>query len=158
MTEDPSQTPSNRSLPVRFSLGTLLLVVTIVGLATALMLEHRRLSQIERQLAETQQELSTLQPLSAEEVARQFENATTLGPISTTVQDVRYSPTEDAYQVEFAWMNEKKNKERWSSQVKLTSDGYGRYFGRIRSDAFTQPLGHKDGFTVAVETPSPLAE
>ena len=71
------------------SLGTLLLVVTIVCLATALMLEHRRLTQIERQLAETKRELSTLQPLSAEEVARQFENATTLGPISTTVKDVR---------------------------------------------------------------------
>ena len=123
----------------------------------ALVLVNRRLGHLERKLSDAERKLSTLQPLSAEEVARQFEDAATLGPISTSVKDVRYSPTEDAYKVDFAW-NNKKSGDRWRTQVKLTADGYGKYYGRIRNDSFYGPLGYKDGFTIAVETPSPLAE
>ena len=48
-------------------------------------------------LDQTESELATMRPLAVEEVARQFEASTTLGPIKTKVRDVRYSPKEDAY-------------------------------------------------------------
>ena len=146
MTEVASQ--STRPRPFRFSVGSLLLVVTVVCLATALVLTNRKLAQTER-------ELTTLQPLSAEEVAQQFEKCTKLGPISTTVKDVRYSPTDDAYKVSFSWVDAISRKT-WHTEVKLTADGYGTYFGIIRSGEFIRPLGHKDGFSVSVKTSSPL--
>lgn len=109
---------------------------------------------MERELAEIHQERL---PLSAEEVARQFEEGTTLGPISTTVKDVRYSPAEDAYKVDLSWTDATTGNS-WSTDVILSTDGYGTYFGRIRNRPFIELLGHEDGFTVAVKTPSPLAE
>lgn len=66
------------------------------------------------------------------------------------------SSTSDSYKVSFSWADN-TTKKTWSSDVKLTADGYGTYYGRIRNDPFIVPLGYKDGFTVVVQTPSPLA-
>ena len=165
MTEVASQ--STRSRPFRYSVGNLLLVVTVVSLATALLLTHRKLSQIERKLAETERELTTFQPLRADEVARQFVERTTINSISTTVQDVRYSPTDDAYKVKFSWVDPTTGK-KWSSEVKLAADGYGTYMGRITFNEFfksvytppdkpfVEPLSGRYDFVVVVQTPSPI--
>jgi len=142
----PTQAPSKRRF--RFSLGSMLLWAAIVCLATSNLVTSRQLSQLKR-------ELDANQPLTATEVARQFQDNTTLGPISVTVKDVRYSPDTDSYKVDFSWTDATTNKT-WSSDVELTSDGYGTYYGQIRNGPFIQALGHKESFTVAVKTTSPL--
>jgi hypothetical protein len=53
----------------------------------------------------------------------------------------------------FSWTNAKTNEE-WSTDVMLESDGFGGYYGVIRNDPFVKPVGHKDGFTVGVRSPS----
>ena len=88
-----------------------------------------------------------LRPLPVEEVARQFEQSTTVGPIKTTVGDVRYSPKEDAYKVQFSWDNAQTN-QKWFTDVQLTSDGFGGYYGQITSSEFLQPLGRTNAYTV----------
>jgi hypothetical protein len=104
-----------------------------------------------------QRELTTNRPLSAQEVANQFEKKATLGPITTSVKDVRYSPDTESYKVQFAWTNSAIGKE-WLGAVELESDGYGRYYGRICNEPFIEPLGFEEAFLVEIETPSPLAE
>ena len=148
---------SSRPRLFRFSLGNLLLLVLVVCLATALLVTHRRLVQLERSFTETQRELRALQPLSAEDVAIQFEKSTTGGPIATTVEDVRYSPTEDAYKVSFSWLNATTGQSTYTS-VKLKGDGFGAYKGVIHSAKFATPLGHKDSVPVFVRTASPLTK
>ncbi len=142
-----------RRFPFQFSLASLLLVMTLVCLATALVLSHRKIAQLERDIAQTKGELAALQPLSANEVARQFKNRTTLGPVATTVKDVRYSPTDDTYKVKFSWVDP-TTKQIWSTDAILTGDGYGAYSGKIRSGPFITALGVKDTFFVYVEAPS----
>src|SRR5215212_6929499 len=68
----------------RFSVASLLLFMAVLGLAIMLGLTNRKLHRVE-------QELGAMQPMSPQEVARQFEQHTTLGPIKTKVEDVRYS-------------------------------------------------------------------
>lgn len=130
----------------KFSLSTMLMVVTIACLATALVLTSRR-------LAETESLLGSMKPLPLKEIAAQFEKKTTLGPIATKVTDVRYSPEADAYKVQFSWTN-KDTDETWTSDVILKSGDYGAYVGRIRNGPFATPLGYTDGYPVAVRTPS----
>ena len=98
----------------------------------------------------TGHELLVLQSLPAQVVTRQFEHATTLGSISTTVRDVRSSTTDNAHRVELSWTNVATGEIRGSS-VELTGDGYGTYFGRIRSGSSFEPLGVEDGYTVAAK-------
>lgn len=139
------------------SLGSILLWVAIVGLAIINVMTYRELEGIRHELhALRETSMESNWPLPAEEVARQFKARTTLGPISTLVRDVRYSPKEDSYKVEYSCTND-ANTEKWSSDVILDSTGYGRYSGEIRWDAFTTPLGYDERFVVSVETPSPLA-
>jgi hypothetical protein len=108
-----------------------------------------RLSRVER-------ELGALQPLSLDEVARQFENNTMPGTAKSTVKDVRYSPSEDAFLVRFSWPDPQTG-DNWTTDVKLTNDGFGRYFGQIRNPEFLKQLRHTtDSYTVVVEAPSPL--
>lgn len=134
---------------LRFSLGSLLLLVTAISLAIALALTHQKLTIADRQL-------KAVQPLSPEEVASQFESQTTLGSIKTTVRDVRYSPGENAYKVAFSWV-ESKTAQEWSTEVILTADGFGAYHGKIQSDQFVKPSGiGLDFFPVELKTPSPL--
>jgi hypothetical protein len=118
---------------VRFSLGSLLLLMAVVGLSIALGLTYRKLDRAER-------ELNALQPVSREEVARQFESNTSFGPHRTTVTDVRYSQKEDAYRVTFSWVDSTTNKP-WSSDLTLRSaDGFGNYQGQIDVPEFTKQL------------------
>src|SRR4029079_12696629 len=72
---------------MRFSLGSLLLLMAVVGLAITLGLTYRKLDRAER-------ELSALQPMSAGEVGRQLQENASLGTYRTTVTDVRYSQKE----------------------------------------------------------------
>jgi hypothetical protein len=140
---------------IRFSLGSLLLLIAVIGLALALFVTNRQMSQIREQLAQTESELATLRPLPVEEVARQFESNATLGPIKTTVRDVRYSPKEDAYRVTFSWVDSQA-KQEWSTDLELRSDGFGQYYGVIMNGPFIEPLGNTHGFTVLVKAPSAL--
>jgi hypothetical protein len=118
---------------IRFSLGSLLLLMAVVGLAIALGLTYRKLDRAER-------ELNALQPLSREEVARQFERNTSFGPHRTTVTDVRYSKKEDAYRVTFSWVDSTTNKP-WSSDLTLRpADAFGSYQGQIDVPEFTKQL------------------
>jgi hypothetical protein len=137
--------PVNR---VRFSLGNLVLLTAVLALSLALFLTNRKLWQTER-------ELEAMRPLPVEEVARQFEARTKVDQITTTVKDVRYSPKEDAYRVGFSW-TDKAAGQTWFTDVKLVSDGFGDYYGKILNPEFAQPLGHANGFTVVVQTPSAL--
>lgn len=130
----------------RFSIGTLLLWVAVCGLILNTVSMNRKLSQLS-------QEVASQRPLPTIEVARQFEESTTLGPISTTVKDVRYSEKADAYRVKFSWLDSTTGKT-WYSDVRLEHDGFGVYYGKIRNGPFIQPLGRTDSFSVAVETPS----
>lgn len=147
MTNEANLEPDSR-WRFQFSIATLLMLMAIVALSIALGLTYGRLARVERQL-------DALQPMSPEEVARQFEKNTTLGMIKTKVGDVRYSPKEDAFRVRFSW-TDSTSGETWTSDVKLTADGFGRYFGQIRNPEFTRPLGYTDSYPVGVETPSPL--
>lgn len=144
----PDVQPAAQRNPMRFSIGTMLLVVTIACLATALLLNQRRIGNLERQLKATL-------PLSVDEVARQFEERTTMGAVTTTVNDVRYSEEKDTYKVRFSW-TVAKSKNRWKSEVFLEPDGYGAYHGTIRSSPYLTSLGRKFPFAVEVQTPSPL--
>ena len=156
MTYEPatSRLPDNRRFS--FSFGSIILGIAIVGLAITNVMTYRELSQI-KQALQTHGPMSAEPrwPLSAQEVARQFEKSTTLGPVSTTVKEVRYSPEEDAYRVRYSWANETTG-EVWSTDVELSPTGYGEYYGEIRSDQFLDPLGYDERFVVSVETPSRL--
>lgn len=142
--DNDSQTPASRNF--RFSIGTLLLWFVILALTLNAIMMNRQISRLTKEVA-------AQQPLSPKEVARQFEKRATLGPVSTTVRDVRYSEQEDAYRVEFSWVDATSGKT-WFSDVRLKNDGFGVYYGQIRNGPFIQPLGYKESFTVAVETPS----
>ena len=147
-TANSSQTPVPRKF--RFSIGTLLLWIAIVALTANTIIMNRRVTQLK-------QELASQQPLPPKDVARQFEKSTTLGPITTSVKDVRYSPESDAYRVEFSWVDSTSGKT-WHSDLRLNHDGFGVYCGKIRNGPFIQPLGYKESFAVAVTTPSALAD
>ena len=148
MTEQSTTSQRNARGRVQFSIGTLMLWTAIVCLAVS----HGILAL---QMRGLKRELESSRPLRAEEVARQFEQRTTLPPIRTTVRDVRYSSEKDSYKVDFSWHNA-KNGRTWSSDVTLKSDGFGSYFGEIRNGSFVQPLGYKSPYSVVVKSPSPL--
>jgi len=132
--------------PYRLSFGTILLWVAIVCITIAIIMMKRDLSQIK-------QNLNSQVPLSVQEVAQQFQKRTTLGPITVTVKDVRYSSEKDSYKIDFSWTDATTGKI-WHTDVQLTNDTYGTYFGVIRNDPFFKPLGYEDGYPVAVESPS----
>jgi len=131
---------------LQFSLGTMLLWVAILCLAIAYVMLHRELVAARRELA-------TVQPLPVQEVARQFQEQTTLGGVTTTVTDVSYSPADNSFLVAFSWTNPASG-QRFASDVRLTGDGYGRYFGQIGSSDYYSLLGGTKPRTVGVETPS----
>ncbi len=143
----PLQSQSGHRL--RISLTSVFCLLLIAVLVITNLVTGWRLLRIQR-------ELSAYRPLPPKEVARQFEENTTLGRISTKVVDVRYSADKDAYRVAFSW-RDTKAAETWYSEVDLASNGYGLYGGVIRSDAFVQPL-ERESYSVAVQTPSPLSD
>lgn len=147
---DQADTPATppRGPRLQFSLATLLLSMTAVGLAVALLLTNRRLAEAERRL-------KAIFPLPVDEVALQFENRTTVGPITTRVRDVRYSSDHDSFLVNYEW-TDSQTGQTWSSDLVLESDGFGRYSAVIHNDPFIKPLGNTRGFTVLVESPSAL--
>ncbi len=148
MTEQSPAPAKPSSRRFQFSLGAMLLWVAIVCLAISNAMTLREIFELKR-------ELTAQRPLPAQEVARQFRENTTLGPISVSVGDVRYSSKADSYKVEYSWTDANTGKT-WSSDIELMPDGYGAYYGVIRNGPFVTPLGVKNGFTVAVKTPSPL--
>jgi hypothetical protein len=146
---DENSTPINPIRRFRFSLGSLLLLMAVVCLAISLAIVYS-------QLVRTERELEGLRPMSVEEVARQFENSTKFGNFATKVNDVRYSPTEDAFAVEFSW-TDPATGTMWSTDTKLKPDGFGRYYGKIHSGEFLKAVGStSEYYMIGVETPSPL--
>jgi len=153
-TSDKSQKDKHRGF--RFTIGTTLLWLAIAGLVANTIVINWRITMLQREIDDQQRELNTHRPLPPQEVASQFEKRTTLGPITTSVKDVRYSPDTDSYKVEFTWINSTTGKT-WQTDVELESDGYGAYFGQIRNGPFIKPLGYEESFAILVEAPSPLA-
>ena len=141
-----TEADTTRREPITFSLRTMILLVTIACLATALMVTGLRLWNSERELRATR-------PLSSRQVARQFEKMTTLGPMKTKVKDVRYSHEKDSYHVEFTFTNTNDGRT-WHTSVYLNGDTYGGYGGTIGSSLFYEPLGYKDGYHISVRSPS----
>jgi len=139
---------SSRKITIRFSLSTLFLLVAIVGLTIALVLTQLQLRDLRR-------ELGAHEPLSVEEVARQFASQLSTPPITVTADDVRYSPKTDSYRVKFSWVSSSTPAQRSSSEATLKGDGYGRYLGEVM--AWSAP-GSAIGTPVIVETPSPLKQ
>ena len=137
---------------LRFSLSTLLLLVAIFGLSVALIISQIRISRLEREAA-------TGRPLAFEEVARQFEQQRSTNGVTVKVTDVRYSAKEDVYRVSYSWIDP-KTRQNWSTEIRLKSDGFGRYYGTIESDPYKQSIGLPTTNVVAVivETPSPLKQ
>ena len=146
MNEETTTSQTRELRRFRFSVGTLLVWIAIGALTINTVVMNRRVTQLT-------QELASQQPLPPKEVARQFEERTTLGTITTTVKDVRYSAEADAYRVAFSWVDSATGKT-WHSDTRLNHDGFGVYYGQIRNGPFIQPLGYTDSFAVAVETPS----
>jgi hypothetical protein len=144
------QAPAPRR--VRFSIGTLLLWITIGALAANTIVINRQVTQLKQELA-SQQPLLSKGPLPLNEVARQFEKWTKLGRITTTVKDVRYSPEAESYKVKFSWADSASGKTG-NSTVQLNHEGFGEYYGAIADQSFLQPLGNSYPFSVKVETPS----
>ena len=157
MSTETDSTKSSTPAPCPLSQGNTLIWLVVVGLAVSNFMLHQRLAGIERQINARLPGQGGVAPLSPAEVARQFEERTTVNPITVSVKDVRYSPNDDSYKVDFSWTNAKTN-ETWLSDIKLKADGYGSYFGQIHNGPFLEPLGQKDAYTVLVKTPSPLAD
>lgn len=103
-------------------------------------------------ISQMQRETASQYPLHPAEVARQFEELATVGPIKTTVKDVRFSAEADAYRVKFSWFDSTSGKT-WHSGLRLNHDGFGVYIGQIHNAPFVRPLG-TEVYTVAVRTPS----
>ena len=133
---------------LQFSIGSMFLWAAIMCLTISNVMTRRELVQVRR-------ELDAQRPLTANEVARQFEERTTRGPISVTVRDVRYSPEQDSYKIDFSF-TDATSSNSWTSDVRLRSDGYGTYYGEIRADPFVKALGFSERFVVSVKTRSPL--
>ncbi|KAA5546996.1 hypothetical protein FYK55_00835 [Roseiconus nitratireducens] len=157
MSDDGESSRKTQPRGFRWSIGTALLWVAIAGLVANSIMMHRRTTLLQQKIDHQQREMSALRPLPPEEVASQFERSTTLGPITTSVKDVRYSPEKDAYRIEFGWTDATTGKQ-WFTDVELKSDGYGTYYGQIRNHPFIEPLGREEFYAVSVRTPSPLAE
>lgn len=135
-----------RKITLRFSLSTLLLLVVIFGLGIALV-------QARLQIRDLRREMGAHEPVSVEEVARQFEQRLSTPPLTVSADDVRYSPKGDSYRVTFSWVNSATPTQRTSSEATLKGDGYGRYLGEVM--AWSAP-GSAIGTPVVVETPSAL--
>jgi hypothetical protein len=144
---------------LRFSLGNLLAFVAIVCFTVTMILSTSRLEKATQLLTEVKRQLAAHQPMSAAEVANEFEKQTTMGQVVTKVQDVRYSKAEDTYDVEFSF-TDGKTQQVSTTGVHLKGDGYGRWSGQIRSDPFLAAVGRTPGdfYSVSVKTPVKLRD
>jgi hypothetical protein len=141
----------------QFSLATLLLWTAVACLAVSMVVMNRKLVRTQYELAESRRQLAAMHPLPLEEVARQFEAHASLGPVRVKVEDVRYSTKDDAYKIRFSW-TDSTTGQTWSSDIKLVGDGFGAYVGTIHNDPFVKLLGYKNGFPVAIASPSTFAK
>jgi hypothetical protein len=135
---------------LRFTIRDLLWLAAVVALAIALTISQRQLARLELDAAANR-------PLSAEDVAEQFQKNLGAGAVPVKVEDVRYSPKDDAYRIEFSWLDPKSG-QNWSTEVRLLSDGYGKYTGVIASAEFLKALGYTGQMYVTVAKPSPLKQ
>lgn len=158
-TENNTVTETEQEQPTsprfRFSLNAVILWIAIFALILTNVMTYREVLELKSHLKASPASGSGL-PISAESVAKQFVQATNMpATLTTKVNDVRYSPKEDAYLVDFAWKITATG-QTWHSDVRLTSDGFGSYYGKILSDQFNQPLNRTQPFSVIVSSPSPL--
>jgi hypothetical protein len=145
-----SETTQELKKPRRFqfSILSLLLLMAVVGLSFSLVSVYSRLREVERQL-------TAMQPMTAGQVAERFEANTTIGPVTTKVLDVRFSPKANAYRVDFSW-TDRRSGGNWNSAVTLKPDGFGTYSGPILDWEYLQATGVGEVYVAAVKTPSPL--
>ena len=133
----------------------MILWIALFALILTNMMTYREVLELKSQIKPLPP-VGPAMPIAAESVAKQFVQATNIqSTVTTQVEDVRYSPTEDAYQVEFAWTIQATGK-KWYSSVRLNGDGFGNYSGKIASSQFNQPLGRTTSYRVSISSPSPL--
>ena len=112
----------------------------------------------QRRLAQLELEVASIRPLSAEDVAQQLQAYLSAGATPAKVTDVRYSPKEDAYRVQFSWLDPKLG-QTWFSELQLVSDGYGKYNGAIGSSDFLKAFGYTGPeMYVTAAKPSPFKQ
>lgn len=127
-----------------FSLSTMLMAITIGCLAMALFLANRR-------LAEYESELKFLRPLPVDELARDFEQKTSQGPVSTYVTDIRCSAN-GICKLTYTWTIDGSNQYT-STEIILSHDGYGTYYCKIREQPLAKLLGNQNGVDYTFQTP-----
>ena len=135
---------------LRFTIRNLLWLAVVAPLVLALIISQRRLAQLELDVASSR-------PLSAEDVAQQFQKNLGTGAVTVKVTDVRYSPKEDAYRIQFSWLDPKSG-QNWISEAQLNSDGYGKYNGAVGSAEFLKAIGYTSQLYVTVAKPSLLKQ
>ena len=135
---------------LHFTIRDLLWLAVVVALVLALIISQRRLAQLELEVASSR-------PLSAADVAQQLQKYLGTGAVTVKVTDVRYSPKEDAYRVQFSWLDPKSG-QNWISEVQLVSDGYGKYNGAVGSTEFLKAIGYTSQLYVTVAKPSPFKQ
>jgi hypothetical protein len=161
MMHDELDYPTRATRRVQYSVGGMLMLMTMVAVVLSIAILFGKIRRLESRLAATEGMLQSGSavngmPISAQAVAQQFEQATSVRKVTTKVDDVRYSRSNDAFQVSFSW-NDPASKSRWSSQVVLESDGFGTYFGPIRSSEFLKAIGsNNDSYMIAVQSKSPM--
>ncbi len=133
---------------LRFTIRDLLWLAAVVALVIALVISQRHVARLELDAAASR-------PLSAEDVAQQFQKNLGAGAVPVKVTDVRYSAKDDAFRVEFSWVDPKSGAN-WFTEVQLLSDGYGKYNGVIASTEFLKALGYTGQMPVTVAKPSPF--
>ncbi|RCS49407.1 hypothetical protein DTL42_12845 [Bremerella cremea] len=140
---------------IRFSLSSVILWIAIAALILTNVMMFQEIREIKSHLLSSPANGQAM-PISVERVAQQFaQNTNNPSTVTTKVEDVRYSPTEDTYLVSFSWTITATGKT-WHSDVRLKGDGFGNYFGQIQSDQYNQPLGRTRPSTVVIQSPSPL--
>ena len=128
----------------------------IACLALSIVLLNGKLVQTRHGLAKSRLELDSMRPLPFEEVARQFEEQVSRGPIVFKVEDVRYSAKDDVYNVSFSWPNPAGTSH---SEIRLVGDGFGVYRTDVdQNRSLSALLGYKDGFSVIVKSRSIFEE
>lgn len=96
-------------------------------------------------------------PIPADEVAKQFQDQTSLSNVKVTVTDVRFSDKHNAYRVAFSFV--KKNTDKsWSTETNLIGLGFGKYSGQVRSRPYLEAIEieSESPYPVSIQTPSTL--
>jgi len=141
---DDSNDKNHKPRGCRFTIGSLLLGITLVALFIAFLLVQRDVRQLQR--------IGTLDKPSSSEVAASVENYVSIHPKPVKVSDVKYSSDNDSFKVWYTFVDTTTG-ESLKSDVILKGEGFGSYVGCIKKDRFLAPLQNKDGLWLGISPP-----